>query len=124
MADVKNLAEELVTLKVPEFTDLAQILKEEYGTEPAPAPVAVAAPAAAGAAAPAEKTTFDVILKNAGQAKLQVIKAVKDIAGLSLGDAKALVDGAPKAVKEGVSKEEAEQIKGQLEEAGAEVELK
>ena len=120
MADVKKLAEELVNLKVTEVNELAQILKEEYGIEPAAAAVAVAAPAAAGA----EKTTFDVILKNAGQAKLQVIKAVKDIAGLSLGDAKALVDGAPKAVKEGVSKEEAEQIKGQLEEAGAEVELK
>ena len=124
MADVKKLAEELVNLKVTEVNELAQILKEEYGIEPAAADVAVAAPAAAGEAAPAEKTTFDVILKNAGQAKLQVIKAVKDIAGLSLGDAKALVDGAPKAVKEGVSKEEAEQIKGQLEEAGAEVELK
>ena len=124
MADVKKLAEELVNQKVTEVNELAQILKEEYGIEPAAAAVAVAAPAAAGEAAPAEKTTFDVILKNAGQAKLQVIKAVKDIAGLSLGDAKALVDGAPKAVKEGVSKEEAEQIKGQLEEAGAEVELK
>ena len=124
MADVKKLAEELVNLKVTEVNELAQILKEEYGIEPAAAAVAVAAPAAAGEAALAEKTTFDVILKNAGQAKLQVIKAVKDIAGLSLGDAKALVDGAPKAVKEGVSKEEAEQIKGQLEEAGAEVELK
>ena len=124
MADVKKLAEELVNLKVTEVNELAQILKEEYGIEPAAAAVAVATPAAAGEAAPAEKTTFDVILKNAGQAKLQVIKAVKDIAGLSLGDAKALVDGAPKAVKEGVSKEEAEQIKGQLEEAGAEVELK
>ena len=124
MADVKKLAEELVNLMVTEVNELAQILKEEYGIEPAAAAVAVAAPAAAGEAAPAEKTTFDVILKNAGQAKLQVIKAVKDIAGLSLGDAKALVDGAPKAVKEGVSKEEAEQIKGQLEEAGAEVELK
>ena len=111
MADVKKLAEELVNLKVTEVNELAQILKEEY-------------PAAAGEAAPAEKSTFDVILKSAGQAKLQVIKVVKEIAGLSLGDAKALVDGAPKAVKEGVSKEEAEQIKGQLEEAGAEVELK
>ena len=109
MADVKKLAEELVNLKVTEVHELAQILKEEYGIEPAAA---------------AEKTSFDVILKAAGQAKLQVIKVVKDIAGLSLGDAKALVDGAPKAVKEGVSKEEAEQIKGQLEEAGAEVELK
>ena len=124
MADVKKLAEELVNLKVTEVNELAQILKEEYGIEPAAAAVAVAAPAAAEAAAPAEKSTFDVILKNAGQAKLQVIKAVKEIAGLSLGDAKALVDGAPKAVKEGVSKEEAELIKGQLEEAGAEVELK
>ena len=124
MADVKKLAEELVNLKVTEVNELAQILKEEYGIEPAAAAVAVAAPAAAGEAAPAEKSTFDVILKNAGQAKLQVIKAVKEIAGLSLGDAKALVDGAPKAVKEGVSKEEAEQIKGQLEEAGAEVGLK
>ena len=123
MADVKKLAEELVNLKVTEVNELATILKEEYGIEPAA--VAVAAPAAgAGEAAAAEKTSFDVILKAAGQAKLQVIKVVKDIAGLSLGDAKALVDGAPKAVKEGVSKEEAEQIKGQLEEAGAEVELK
>jgi large subunit ribosomal protein L7/L12 len=124
MADVKKLAEELVNLKVTEVNELAQILKEEYGIEPAAAAVAVAAPAAAGEAAPAEKSTFDVILKSAGQAKLQVIKVVKELAGLSLGDAKALVDGAPKAVKEGVSKEEAEQIKGQLEEAGAEVELK
>ena len=125
MADVKKLAEELVNLKVTEVNELAQILKEEYGIEPAAAAVAVAAPAAgAGEAAAAEKTSFDVILKAAGQAKLQVIKVEKDIAGLSLGDAKALVAGAPKAVKEGVSKEEAEQIKGQLEEAGAEVELK
>ena len=126
MADVKKLAEELVNLKVTEVNELAQILKEEYGIEPAAAAVAVAAPAAGGAgeAAAAEKSSFDVILKNAGQAKLQVIKVVKDLAGLSLGDAKALVDGAPKAIKEGVSKEEAEQIKGQLEEAGAEVELK
>lgn len=124
MADVKKLAEELVNLKVTEVNELAQILKEEYGIEPAAAAVAVAAPAAAGEAAVAEKTSFDVILKAAGQAKLQVIKVVKEIAGLSLGDAKALVDGAPKAVKEGISKEEAEQIKGQLEEAGAEVELK
>ena len=124
MADVKKLAEELVNLKVTEVNELAQILKEEYGIEPAAAAVAVAAPSAAAEAAPAEKSTFDVILKSAGQAKLQVIKVVKEIAGLSLGDAKALVDGAPKAVKEGVSKEEAESIKGQLEEAGAEVELK
>ncbi|MBR2008225.1 MAG: 50S ribosomal protein L7/L12 [Alistipes sp.] len=124
MADVKVLAEELVNLTVKEVNVLATILKEEYGIEPAAAAVAVAAPAAAGEAAAAEKTSFDVILKSAGQAKLQVIKAVKELAGLSLGDAKALVDGAPKAVKEGVSKEEAESIKAALEEAGAEVELK
>ena len=124
MADVKVLAEELVNLTVKEVNELATILKEEYGIEPAAAAVAVAGPAAAGEAAAAEKSTFDVILVNAGQAKLQVIKAVKDIAGLSLGDAKALVDGAPKAVKEGVSKEEAESVKATLEEAGAEVEVK
>lgn len=124
MADVKKLAEELVNLKVTEVNELATILKEEYGIEPAAAAVAVAAPAAAAGEAAAEKSTFDVIMKNAGQAKLQVIKVVKDLAGLSLGDAKALVDAAPKAVKEGVSKEEAESIKAQLEEAGAEVELK
>ena len=124
MADVKVLAEELVNLTVKEVNELATILKEEYGIEPAAAAVAVAAPAAAGEAAAAEKTTWDVILKSAGQAKLQVIKAVKEAAGLSLGDAKALVDAAPKAVKEGVSKEEAEALKASLEEAGAEVELK
>ena len=125
MADVKVLAEELVNLTVKEVNELATILKEEYGIEPAAAAVAVAAaPAAAGEAAAAEKTSFDVVLKSAGQAKLQVIKAVKELAGLSLGDAKALVDAAPKAVKEGVSKEEAEQLKAALEEAGAEVELK
>ena len=125
MADVKVLAEELVNLTVKEVNELATILKEEYGIEPAAAAVAVAAaPAAAGEAAAAEKTSFDVILKSAGQAKLGVIKAVKELTGLSLGDAKALVDGAPKAVKEGISKEEAESIKSALEEAGAEVELK
>ena len=125
MADIKVLAEELVNLTVKEVNELATIIKEEYGIEPAAAAVAVAAaPAAAGEAAAAEKTSFDVILKSAGQAKLGVIKAVKDLAGLSLGDAKALVDAAPKAVKEGVSKEEAESIKAALEEAGAEVELK
>ena len=125
MADVKVLAEELVNLTVKEVNELATILKEEYGIEPAAAAVAVAAaPAAAGEAAAAEKTSFDVILKSAGQAKLGVIKAVKELAGLSLGDAKALVDAAPKAVKEGISKEEAESIKASLEEAGAEVELK
>ena len=124
MADVKVLAEELVNLTVKEVNELATILKEEYGIEPAAAAVAVAAPAAAGEAAAAEKTSFDVILKSAGQAKLQVIKAVKEAAGLSLGDAKALVDAAPKAVKEGVSKEEAEALKSALEDAGAEVEIK
>jgi len=124
MADVKVLAEELVNLTVKEVNELATILKEEYGIEPAAAAVAVAAPAAAGEAAAAEKTSFDVVLKSAGQAKLQVIKAVKELAGLSLGDAKALVDGAPKAVKEGVSKEEAEALKSALEDAGAEVEIK
>ena len=124
MADVKVLAEELVNLTVKEVNELATILKEEYGIEPAAAAVAVAAPAAAGEAAAAEKTSFDVVLKSAGQAKLGVIKAVKELAGLSLGDAKALVDAAPKAVKEGVSKEEAEALKAALEEAGAEVELK
>ena len=117
MADVKVLAEELVNLTVKEVNELATILKEEYGIEPAAAAVAVAA-------APAEKSTFDVILKSAGQAKLQVIKVVKEVAGLSLGDAKAIVDAAPKAIKEGISKEEAESIKSSLEEAGAEVELK
>ena len=124
MADVKVLAEELVNLTVKEVNELATILKEEYGIEPAAAAVAVAAPAAAGEAAVAEKTSFDVILKSAGQAKLQVIKAVKEAAGLSLGDAKALVDAAPKAIKEGVSKEAAEALKASLEEAGAEVEVK
>ena len=124
MADIKVLAEELVNLTVKEVNELATILKEEYGIEPAAAAVAVAAPAAGAEAAPAEKSTFDVILKSAGQAKLQVIKVVKEVAGLSLGDAKALVDGAPKAIKEGISKEEAESIKSSLEEAGAEVELK
>ena len=125
MADVKAIAEELVNLTVKEVSELKTILKDEYGIEPAAAAVAVAAaPAAAGEAAAAEKSTFDVILKSAGQAKLGVIKAVKDLAGLSLGDAKALVDAAPKAVKEGISKEEAESIKAALEEAGAEVELK
>ena len=108
MADIKKLAEELVNLTVKEVNELAGILKDEYGIEPAAA----------------EKTSFDVVLANAGQAKLQVVKAVKDITGLGLKEAKDLVDGAPKTVKEGVSKEEAEQIKSQLEQAGAEVELK
>lgn len=125
MADLKKFAEELVNLSVKEVNELAKILKEEYGIEPAAAAVAVAAaPAAGGEAAAAEKTQFDVILKSAGGAKLQVVKVVKEMTGLGLKEAKDLVDGAPKAVKEKVSKEEAESIKAQLEEAGAEVELK
>ena len=125
MADIKKLAEELVNLTVKDVNELAQILKDEYGIEPAAAAVAVAAaPAAGGGAAAAEKTSFDVILTSAGQAKLQVVKVVKDITGLGLKEAKDLVDGAPKPIKEGVSKEEAESVKAQLEEAGAEVEVK
>ncbi len=125
MADIKKLAEELVNLTVKEVTELAAILKDEYGIEPAAAAVAVAAaPAAGGDAAPAEKSTYDVILVSGGQAKVGVIKVVKDITGLGLKESKDIVDGAPKPVKEGVSKEEAESIKAQLEEAGAEVELK
>lgn len=124
MADVKVLAEELVNLTVKDVQELAKILKEEYGIEPAAA-VAVAAPAAAAeAAAPAEQTEFDVMLTSAGQAKLQVIKAVKENAGLGLKEAKELVDKAPVAVKEKVSKAEAEALKAALEEAGAEVEIK
>ena len=125
MADVKKLAEELVNLTVKDVQELAKILKEEYGIEPAAAAVAVAAPAAgAEAAAPAEQTEFDVILTSAGQAKLQVIKAGKENAGLGLKEAKELVDKAPVAVKEKVSKAEAEALKAALEEAGAEVEVK
>ncbi len=125
MADIKKLAEELVNLTVKEVSELANILKEEYGIEPAAAAVAMAAPVAGGGdAAPAEKTSFDVILTSAGQAKLQVVKVVKDLTGLGLKEAKDIVDAAPKPVKEGVSKEEAESIKAQLEEAGADVELK
>ena len=124
MADVKKLAEELVNLTVKDVQELAKILKEEYGIEPAAAAVAVAAPAAAEAAGPAEQTEFDVILTSAGQAKLQVIKAVKENAGLGLKEAKELVDKAPVAVKEKVSKAEAEALKAALEEAGAEVEVK
>ena len=124
MADIKVLAEELVNLTVKDVQELAKILKEEYGIEPAAAAVAVAAPAAAEAAAPAEQTEFDVILTSAGQAKLQVIKAVKENAGLGLKEAKELVDKAPVAVKEKVSKAEAEALKAALEEAGDEVELK
>ena len=125
MADIKKFAEELVNLSVKDVQELAKVLKEEYGIEPAAAAVAVAAPAAgAGAAAAAEQTEFDVILKSAGQAKLQIVKVVKELTGLGLKEAKELVDGAPKAVKEKVSKAEAEQVKAQLEEAGAEVEVK
>jgi len=123
MADIKKLAEELVNLTVKEVQELAAILKEEYGIEPAAVAV-VAGPAGGGDAAAAEQTEFDVILTSAGQAKLGVVKVVKEITGLGLKEAKDLVDGAPKAVKEKVSKAEAEQIKGQLEEAGAAVELK
>ena len=125
MADIKKIAEELVNLTVKEVNELATILKEEYGIEPAAAAVAVAAaPAAGGAEAAAEKTSFDVILKSGGAAKLQVVKAVKELTGLGLKEAKDLVDGAPKAVKEGVSKKEAESLKAHLEDAGAEVEVK
>ncbi len=125
MADLKAFAEQLVNLTVKEVNELATILKDEYGIEPAAAAVAVAGPAAGdGGSAEAEKTEFDVILTSAGQAKLQVVKLVKELAGVSLKDAKGLVDAAPKALKEGISKEEAESLKTQLEEAGAEVELK
>ena len=124
MADVKALAEELVNLTVKDVQELAKVLKEEYGIEPAAAAVAVAGPAAAADAAPAEQTEFDVILTSAGQAKLQVIKAVKEALGLDLKGAKDLVDGAPKAVKTGVSVDEANAMKAKLEEAGATVELK
>jgi large subunit ribosomal protein L7/L12 len=123
MADLKAFAEQLVNLTVKEVNELGKILKDEYGIEPAAAAVAVAAPAASAAAA-VEKSTYDVILKSAGGAKLQIVKLVKDITGLGLKEAKELVDGAPKAVKEGVSKEEAESIKAQLTEGGAEVEVK
>ena len=124
MADLKKFAEELVNLTVKEVNELAQILKDEYGIEPAAAAVAVAAPAAGGEVVAEEKNTFDVVLKAAGGAKLQVVKLVKELTGLGLKEAKELVDAAPKAVKEGASKEEAESLKSQLEEAGAEVELK
>ena len=121
MADIKAIAEELVNLTVKEVNELATILKDEYGIEPAAAAVAVAAGPAAGAAAAEEKTSFDVVLKSAGAAKLQVVKAVKEHWGLGLKEAKDIVDGAPSKVKEGVAKEEAEALKKALEEAGAEV---
>ena len=122
---MKAFAEQLVNLTVKEVSELATILKEEYGIEPAAAAVAVAGPAVGGAAAAAEeKTSFDVVLKSAGAAKLQVVKAVKEHCGLGLKEAKDLVDGAPSTLKEGLSKDDAEALKKALEEAGAEVELK
>ena len=124
MADLKAFAEQLVNLTVKEVNELATILKEEYGIEPAAAAVAVAAGPAAGAAAAEEKTSFDVVLKSAGAAKLQVVKAVKEACGLGLKEAKDMVDGAPSVLKEGMAKADAEGLKKQLEEAGAEVELK
>lgn len=125
MADLKAIAEELVNLTVKEVNELATILKDEYGIEPAAAAVAVAAPGAAGAAAAEEeKTSFDVVLKSAGAAKLQVVKAVKEACGLGLKEAKDLVDGAPSTLKEGLAKADAEALKKTLEEAGAEIELK
>ena len=125
MADLKAFAEQLVSLTVKEVNELATILKDEYGIEPAAAaPVMMAGGGATAADAPEEKTTFDVILKSAGSAKLAVVKLVKDLTGRGLKEAKELVDGAPKALKEGVAKDEAESLKKQLEEAGAEVEVK
>ena len=125
MADIKKLAEELVNLTVKEVNELATVLKDEYGIEPAAAAVAVAAGPAAGAPAAAEeKTSFDVVLKEAGSAKLQVVKAVKEACGLGLKEAKDLVDGAPSTLKEGLSKDEAENLKKTIEAAGAKVELK
>ncbi len=123
MSDLKNLAETLVNLTVKDVNELATILKDEYGIEPAAATVVAAAGGAGGDAAE-EKTEFDVILKSAGASKLAVVKLVKDLTGAGLKEAKDMVDGAPAAIKEGVSKDEAEALKKQLEEAGAEVELK
>jgi len=125
MADLKALAEDLVNLTVKDVNELATILKDEYGIEPAAAAVAVAAPGSGGdGGGAAEQTEFDVILKAAGGAKLAVVKLVKELTGLGLKEAKEMVDSAPKAIKEGVSKDEAEGLKSSLEEAGAEVELK
>lgn len=123
MADLKAFAEQLVNLSVKDVNELAKILKDEYGIEPAAAAAAAAAPAAAAAEA-VEQTSFDVILKSAGQAKLNVVKVVKDLTGLGLKEAKELVDGAPKPIKTGVDKTEAESLKATLEAAGAEVEVK
>ena len=124
MADLKDFAEQLVNLTVKEVNELANILKDEYGIEPAASAVAVAGPAAAGDSAEEEQTEFDVILKAAGGSKLAVVKLVKELTGLGLKEAKGVVDSAPAPVKEGVSKDEAEALKASLEEAGAEVELK
>ena len=124
MADLKAFAEQLVNLTVKEVNELAKILKDEYGIEPAAAAVAVAAPVAAAAPEAEEKNTFDVILKSAGQAKLAVVKLVKELTSLGLKEAKELVDAAPKAIKEGVSRDEANALMSQLKEAGAEVEIK
>ena len=125
MADIKAIAEELVNLTVKEVNELATVLKDEYGIEPAAAAVAVAAGPAAGAAdAAEEKSSFDVVLAEVGGAKLQVVKAVKEACGLGLKETKDLVDGAPSTIKEGLSKEEAENLKKAIEEAGAKVELK
>ncbi|MDP4601626.1 MAG: 50S ribosomal protein L7/L12 [Schleiferiaceae bacterium] len=123
MADIKTLGDALVNLTVKEVSELANYLKAEYNIEPAAAAVAVAAPAAGGAAAAEEKTSFDVILKDAGASKLAVVKLVKEMTGLGLKEAKDAVDGAPGKIKEGISKDEAEALKKQLEEAGAVVEL-
>ncbi len=126
MADIKAIGDQLVELSVKEVTELASYLKETYGIEPAAAAVAIAGPAAGGGAgaAAAEKTNFDVVLKAAGPNKLQIVKLVKELTGLGLKEAKDMVDGAPKTIKEGLPKDEAENLKKQLIEAGAEVELK
>lgn len=124
MADLKSFAEQLVNLTVKEVNELAKILKEEYGIEPAAAAVAVAGPGAAAAPAAEEKTAFDVILKNGGANKLNVVKIVKELTGLGLKEAKDLVDGAPKPVKEGISKADADALVAKLKEAGADVEVK
>jgi large subunit ribosomal protein L7/L12 len=124
MADLKAFAEQLVNLTVKEVNELAKILKEEYGIEPAAAAIAIAGPAAGAEAKTEEKTTFSVFMNHPGGAKLQIVKLVKDITNLGLKEAKELVDKSPVAIKEGVSKEEAESIKAQLVEAGADVELK
>ena len=124
MADIKSIGDQLVELSVKEVTELASYLKETYGIEPAAAAAVIAGPAAGGAAAVAEKTNFDVVLKAPGVNKLQIVKLVKELTGLGLKEAKDMVDGAPKTIKEGLPKDEAENLKKQLIEAGADVELK